>query len=186
MRWQPSSRAIFLKAKLIKYLYKYPQREYPYRDLVETNRRRSRDEFEYELIDTGVFEDDRYFDVFIEYAKAAPQDLLIRITVHNRGPHCDNLRRILSRMLDPNEFLGDYGVRSLSACYKNHPYTLNLEGQVFTVLYELGRGIVALQKIGVVVLLVFARRQTASRLNDGLPRAFPFGGILRRKGHARP
>ena len=53
----------------MKYLYKYPQREFPYRDLVETNRRRSREEFEYELIDTGVFDDDRYFDVFLEYAK---------------------------------------------------------------------------------------------------------------------
>jgi len=70
----------------MKYLYKYPQREFPYSDLVETSRGRSRDEFEYELLDTGVFEDDRYFDVFVEYAKAAPEDLLVRITVHNRGP----------------------------------------------------------------------------------------------------
>jgi hypothetical protein len=70
----------------MKYLYKYPQREYPYRDLVETNRRRSRDELEYELLDTGVFDDDRYFDVFVEYAKADPEDLLIQISIHNRGP----------------------------------------------------------------------------------------------------
>jgi hypothetical protein len=70
----------------MKYLYKYPQQEYPYRDLVETNRRRSREEFEYELIDTGVFDTDRYFDVFVEYAKADPEDILIRVTVHNRGP----------------------------------------------------------------------------------------------------
>jgi len=70
----------------MKYLYKYPQREFPYQDLVETNRRRSREEFEYELLDTGVFDDDRYFDVFVEYAKAEPEDLLIRITVYNRGP----------------------------------------------------------------------------------------------------
>src|SRR5512145_2846660 len=69
----------------MKYLYKYPQREFPYRDLVETNRRRSREEMEYELLDTGVFDDDRYFDVFVEYAKAAPEDILIRVTVHNRG-----------------------------------------------------------------------------------------------------
>src|SRR5215469_6814413 len=54
----------------MKYLYKYPQNAYPYSDLVETNRRRSRDEPEYELIDTGIFNDDRYFDVFVEYAKA--------------------------------------------------------------------------------------------------------------------
>ena len=70
----------------MKYLYKYPQREFPYMDLVETNRRRSREEFEYELMDTGIFDDDRYFDVFVEYAKADPEDLLVKITVHNRGP----------------------------------------------------------------------------------------------------
>jgi len=70
----------------MKYLYKYPQGEFPYRDLVETNQRRSREEFEYELLDTGVFDADRYFDVFVEYAKADPEDVLIRITVHNRGP----------------------------------------------------------------------------------------------------
>ncbi|HEY1897173.1 MAG TPA: glucosidase, partial [Terracidiphilus sp.] len=70
----------------MKHVYKYPQREFPYRDLVETNARRSREEFEYELIDSGIFDDDRYFDVFTEYAKASPEDILIRITVHNRGP----------------------------------------------------------------------------------------------------
>ena len=76
----------------MKYLYKYPQREFPYRDLIETNRGRSREEFEYELLDTGVFDDDRYFDVFVEYAKEGPEDVLIRITVHNRGPEAARLR----------------------------------------------------------------------------------------------
>jgi hypothetical protein len=75
----------------MKYLYKYPQREYPYSDLVETNRRRPRTEPEYELLDTGVFTDGRYFDVFVEYAKAAPEDFLIRITVDNRGPEAADL-----------------------------------------------------------------------------------------------
>src|SRR6202142_3181669 len=70
----------------MKYLYKYPQREYPYGDLIEKNRSRSREELEYELLDTGVFDDDRYFDVFVEYAKSSPEDILIQITVHNRGP----------------------------------------------------------------------------------------------------
>jgi len=69
----------------MKWLYKYPQRAYPYADLVDTNRRRSRNEFEYELLDTGVFADDRYFDVFVEYGKASPEDLLVRIEVANRG-----------------------------------------------------------------------------------------------------
>jgi hypothetical protein len=70
----------------MKYLYKYPQKAFPYNDLVETNRQRGRDDPEYELIDTGIFNEDRYFDVFVEYAKAAPTDILIRISVANRGP----------------------------------------------------------------------------------------------------
>src|SRR5687768_2587309 len=70
----------------MKYLYKYPQAAFPYHDLAETSRRRSRSEFEYELLDTGVFNEDRYFDVFVEYAKASPDDLLIQISIHNRGP----------------------------------------------------------------------------------------------------
>ncbi len=75
----------------MKYLYKYPQREFPYRDLVETNGRRSREEFEYELLDTGIFDDDRYFDVFVEYAKADPEDVLIKVSVYNRGPEAAQL-----------------------------------------------------------------------------------------------
>src|SRR5262245_1712521 len=70
----------------MKYLYKYPQAAYPYDDLVRTNQRRSRSEMEYELLDTGIFDDDRYFDVFVEYAKLAPEDILIRISMCNRGP----------------------------------------------------------------------------------------------------
>jgi len=70
----------------MKYLYKYPQAAYPYDNLVSTNRSRQRHELEYELIDTGVFDQDRYFDVFVEYAKNTPEDILIRITVLNRGP----------------------------------------------------------------------------------------------------
>jgi len=70
----------------MKYLYKYPQRTFPYDDLIRTNRSRGRDTFEYELVDTGIFGDSRYFDVFVEYAKAGPEDMLILITAHNRGP----------------------------------------------------------------------------------------------------
>ena len=76
----------------MKFLYKYPQREFPYQDLVETNQRRSREEFEYELINTGIFDDNRYFDVFLEYAKENPNDILIRITVHNRGSQAARLQ----------------------------------------------------------------------------------------------
>ena len=72
-------------------LYKYPQRAYPYDQLVAENRRRTRLDPEYELIDTGAFDEGRYFDVTAEYAKAAPDDLLIRITVANRGPEAASL-----------------------------------------------------------------------------------------------
>ncbi len=75
----------------MKYLYKYPQAAFPYADLVQTNGRRTRDEFEYELLDTGVFNDDRYFDVFVEYAKGGADDILVKITVANRGPEAADL-----------------------------------------------------------------------------------------------
>jgi hypothetical protein len=70
----------------MKYLYKYPQAAFPYGDLIETSKRRSRSEMEYELLDTGIFNADRYFDVFVEYAKRSPEDILIQISVCNRGP----------------------------------------------------------------------------------------------------
>ncbi len=70
----------------MKYLYKYPQAEFPYQDLIDANRTRDKQAAEYELLDTGIFDQDRYFDVLVEYAKAEPEDILIRITVCNRGP----------------------------------------------------------------------------------------------------
>ena len=70
----------------MKYLYKYPQLEFPYSKLVEENRRRGRNQPEFELIETGVFDEDRYFDIFVEYAKAEPEEILIRIQAVNRGP----------------------------------------------------------------------------------------------------
>src|SRR5262249_8446080 len=70
----------------LKMLYKYPQRDFPYDRLLEENRRRGKDQPEFELLDTGDFADDRYFDVFVEYAKAGPDDLLVQVTIHNRGP----------------------------------------------------------------------------------------------------
>jgi hypothetical protein len=122
----------------MKYLYKYPQAEFPYWNLVETNRRRSRDEFEYELLDTGVFDQDRYFDVFVEYAKGEPEDVLIRISVHNRGPETATLH-LLPTLWFRNTWswepgadkpiLGQGGGGTISA---SHPqigdYTLACEG----------------------------------------------------------
>ena len=76
----------------MKMLYKYPQQEFPYQKLIKENRERGKNEPEFELIDTGIFDEDRYFDVFIEYAKASPADILLRITVHNRGPEDSNIQ----------------------------------------------------------------------------------------------
>jgi len=76
----------------LKFLYKYPQAEYPYASLLEQNRQRGAGQPEFELLDSGVFDDDRYFDVLVEYAKADPRDLLMRITLHNRGPETASLQ----------------------------------------------------------------------------------------------
>ncbi len=75
----------------MKCLYKYPHRAYPYQELVEENRRRGKGDPEFELIDTGVFDENRYFDVFVEYAKAAPDDIVILISAANRGPESATL-----------------------------------------------------------------------------------------------
>ena len=75
----------------MKYLYKYPQTAFPYGDLIQTNRARNRGDMEYELLDTGIFEGDRYFDVFVEYAKNTPEDILIQINVCNRGPEAASI-----------------------------------------------------------------------------------------------
>jgi len=75
----------------MKFLYKYPQRTFPYAQLVEENRRRGKGDKEFELIDTGVFDDDRYFDIVVEYAKATPEDILIRVTAHNRSAEAAEL-----------------------------------------------------------------------------------------------
>ncbi len=75
----------------MKYLYKYPQKAFPYTDLIETNRKRTRLDPEYELLDTGIFNDDCYFDVFIEYAKSDPENILIKITIANRGSEAAKL-----------------------------------------------------------------------------------------------
>jgi len=75
----------------MKCLYKYPQVAFPYTQLVEENRRRGRNGFEFELLDTGVFAEDRYFDIFVEYAKSSPEDILIQISAINRGPEVKTL-----------------------------------------------------------------------------------------------
>ena len=95
----------------MKYLYKYPQAEFPYGRLVEENRRRGKDQPEFELLDTGVFDDNRYFDVFVEYAKADVEDILIKITVANRGPEAANLRLLPTLWFRNTWSWGDAGAK---------------------------------------------------------------------------
>jgi len=95
----------------MKYLYKYPQAAYPYDNLVATNREAGRGKPEYELLDTGVFDQDRYFDVFVEYAKASPEDMLIQITVHNRGPEPATLQLLPTLWFRNDWSWGEDGAR---------------------------------------------------------------------------
>ncbi|HJS56866.1 MAG TPA: glucosidase [Vicinamibacteria bacterium] len=129
----------------MKYLYKYPQREFPYRDLVETNRRRTREELEYELLDTGVFADDRYFDVFLEYAKQGPDDILIRLSIHNRGNAPARLHVLPTLWFRNTWSWGDEGPRPLlheagGAIVASHPelgdYALSCDGAPELLLTE--------------------------------------------------
>jgi hypothetical protein len=89
----------------LKMLYKYPQSPFPYELLVERNRSRGRDQSEFELIDTGVFDERRYFDVFVEYAQAAPHDILMRVTAVNRGPASASLH-LLPHVWFRNSWMG--------------------------------------------------------------------------------
>jgi hypothetical protein len=93
----------------MKYLYKYPQAAFPYEDLVKTNRGRSRTQPEYDLLDTGIFDANRYFDVFVEYAKESPEDILIQISVFNRGPDAAELH-VLPTLWFRNEWSWDGNV----------------------------------------------------------------------------
>jgi len=121
----------------MKYVYKYPQREFPYRDLVQTNRQRSKEELEYELLDTGAFEDDRYFDVFVEYAKEGPEDILIRLSVHNRGKEAARLQLLPTLWFRNTWSWGDEGPKPIlreaaGEILASHPelgdYTLSCSG----------------------------------------------------------
>lgn len=92
----------------MRYLYKYPRRTFPYTQLVEENRRRSRKDFEFELLDTGIFENNNYFDVFVEYAKASPEDILIQIKAINRGAEARTLH-LLPTLWFRNTWAWDFG-----------------------------------------------------------------------------
>ncbi|MEU5881402.1 hypothetical protein [Spirillospora sp. NPDC047279] len=96
----------------MKFLYKYPHAAYPYEELIRRNRERGREGFEFELLETGVFDDDRYFDVFTEYAKATPDDLVIRVTVANRGPD-EAVLHVLPTLWFRNTWRGDRPARPM-------------------------------------------------------------------------
>ncbi len=130
----------------MKYLYKYPQAAFPYDDLVRTNGRRTREEMEYELLDTGVFEGDRYFDVFVEYAKVGAEDLLVQITAANRGPEAAELHLLptlwfrndwsswIARPAEKPLLKQARGPAGTATVEATHPvlgaYTLSCEGEV--------------------------------------------------------
>jgi hypothetical protein len=106
----------------MKMLYKYPQREYPYQQLIDENARRSKQEGEFELIDTGIFNDDKYFDVFVEYAKADTDDMLVSITAHNRGNEAADLH-LLPTIWFRNTW-----------AWGRHPYKPTLWGETDTAI----------------------------------------------------
>ena len=146
----------------MKYLYKYPQGEYPYNDLVQTNKHRSRDEFEYELLDTSIFDEDRYFDVFVEYAKADPEDLLIRVTVHNRGPQAARLH-VVPTLWFRNTWYGEQG--------ESKPVVRADRGAIVASHSQLGE--YALQCEGGPELL-FTENETNNQRLWGQPNQSPF------------
>ena len=122
-------------ASYLRALYKYPQRAFPYDALVAENRRRTRRDPEYELLDTGVLDDGRYFDVVAEYAKASPDDILIQITVANRGPDPATIH-----LLPTLWFRKTWGFKWHSRDYTARPQlTLDGPGQISAVHETLGR-----------------------------------------------
>jgi hypothetical protein len=112
-------------------LYRYPQRAFPYADLVEENRRRGKDQPEYELVDTGIFAEDRYFDVQVEYAKAGPTDLVVRITATNHGPQAA-----------PLHVLPTLWFRNTWAWQRDDPDPGGLRGATRPELRRVGEGLI--------------------------------------------
>ena len=104
-------------------LYKYPQAAFPYQQLIDENHRRGLNEPEFELIDTGIFADDRYFDVFVEYAKADPNDVLMRITVHNRGTERGRAGVVAADLVSQYLELGTRFRKAIAVAGKSDPLT---------------------------------------------------------------
>lgn len=113
----------------MKYLYKYPQAEFPYAQLVEENRSRGKGAPEFELMDTGVFNDDRYFDVVVEYAKADVEDILVRVSVVNRGSEPAQLN-VLPTIWFRNTWSWDHGTEPRPSLSKAHAGVFQLDHSV--------------------------------------------------------
>src|ERR1700739_1869223 len=154
----------------MKYLYKYPQGAFPYSDLVQTNRQRTRNELEYELLDTGIFDGDRYFDVFVEYAKAGPEDILVQITAANRGPDTAELH-----VLPTLWFRNDWS--SWTAKPTEKPGLEQIEGPVGTRMIAATHpvlGVYYLYCDGDVPLLFTDNATNNNRLFPNYPNASPY------------
>ena len=157
----------------MKYLYKYPQAAFPYADLVETNRRRSRNEMEYELLDTGVFQDDRYFDVFVEYAKDGPDDILVQITAVNRGPAPAELH-LLPTLWFRNDWASWIAPSNRAA---EKPSLKQIKAAAGTRAIEAQHATLGMYYLyceGEVPLLFCENSTNNDRLFPGQPNAFPY------------
>src|SRR4051812_27804061 len=146
----------------LKCLYKYPQRAFPYADLVATNARRGRQDMEYELLDTGVFDEDRYFDVVVEYAKAAHDDVCMLVTAHNRGPDTATLHLLPTLWFRNTWSWGDEVAR---------PVLSAVEGGVRAAHPELGEWVL---QAGAGAGLLFCENETNNQRLFGTPNATPY------------
>jgi hypothetical protein len=157
----------------MKALYKYPQRAYPYTGLVEENARRGRAQPEYELLDTGVFDDDRYFDVFAEYAKASPEDILITLTVANRGPDAAPLT-----VLPTVWFRNTWSWGRQGEGYTERPLIqATADGELELVHPTMGRYLLAVESelaSGGRPELIFTENETNHERLYGVPNATPY------------
>ena len=151
----------------MKMLYKYPQAEYPYQRLIDENGRRSKQEMEYELVDTGIFDEGRYFDVVVEYAKAEPEDLLIRISISNRGPEAADIH-ILPTLWFRNTWIWGRDERRPSI---TQGVTEQSVGQLLARHWELGDYV--LYCSGADELL-FTENETNTERLYGMPSGHPY------------
>jgi hypothetical protein len=149
----------------MKMLYKYPQRPFPYAQLATESRRRNRLQPEYEIWDTGIFDDDRYFDIFIEYAKADEQDVLIRVTAHNRGPEAAPLTLLPSIWFRNTWVWG----------YENYNYRPMLNG-IANAMIEVNHKLFGKYKLYCEDAdeLIFCENETNFKRFTGKPNASPY------------